>query len=152
MELDSIDRRILRVLQKDGRIQNVELAKAVGLSASPCLRRVKLLEEAGVIERYVALLDGAKLGVGLTLFARVWLKAQDADTINHFNAAIQDMPEIVECHLMAGECDALLRIVTSDLTSYRSFHANHLTRIDSVQSVKTEVPMETLKLTHALPL
>lgn len=152
MELDNIDRRILRALQKDGRLQNVELAKAVGLSPSSCLRRVKLLEEAGIIKRYVALLDGPKLGVGLTLFARVWLKAQDADSINHFHAAIQEMPEIVECHLMAGECDALLRIVTTDLTAYRAFHANHLTRIDSVQSVKTEVPMETLKLTHALPV
>lgn len=152
MKLDNIDKRILRALQRDGRIQNVQLAREAGLSPSPCLRRVRLLEEAGVIKRYVAVLDGAKVGAGLSLFARVWFKAQDADTTNHFTNAIRDMPEVVECHIMAGECDALLRIVTADLASYRRFHADQLTRIESVQSVKTEVPMETVKLTHALPL
>ncbi|MCW7547716.1 Lrp/AsnC family transcriptional regulator [Photorhabdus sp. APURE] len=152
MKLDNIDKRILRALQRDGRLQNVELAKKVGLSPSPCLRRVRLLEEAGIIKRYVAVLDGSKIGAGLSLFARIWLKAQDAETIQSFTDAIQEMPEIVECHLMAGECDALLRIVTEDLHSYRRFHAEHLTRIDSIQSVKTEVPMETAKLTHMLPI
>src|SRR5574343_1655346 len=152
MELDAIDRHILQALQRDGRLQNVELAREVGLSPSSCLRRVRLLEEAGVISRYVAVLDGSKVGAGLTLFARVWLKAQDADTTNHFIQAVRDMPQVVECPVMAGECDMLLRIVTTDLASYRQFHAHELTRIASVQSVKTEVPMETAKLTHALPL
>jgi len=94
----------------------------------------------------------ASLTVGLSLFARVWFKAQDAETTNGFIEAIKAMPQVVECHVMAGECDALLRIVTEDLASYRRFHADHLTRIPGVQSVKTEVPMETVKLTHALPL
>jgi len=152
MKLDEIDKRILRALQRDGRLQNVELAREVGLSPSPCLRRVRLLEEAGVISRYVAVLDGSKIGASLSLFARVWFKAQDAETTNGFIEAIKAMPEVVECHVMAGECDALLRIVTQDLASYRRFHADHLTRIPGVQSVKTEVPMETVKLTHALPL
>ncbi|MDC7709262.1 Lrp/AsnC family transcriptional regulator [Vogesella indigofera] len=152
VKLDSIDRRILHALQRDGRLQNIELARTAGLSPSSCLRRVKLLEARGVIKRYVAVLDGAKVGAGLSLFARVWFKAQDADTTNHFIASVRDMAEVVECHIMAGECDALLRIVTQDLASYRKFHAEQLTRIASVQSVKTEVPMETVKLTHALPL
>lgn len=152
IELDKMDRRILDQLQCNGRIQNVELAREVGLSPSPCLRRVRRLEETGVIRRYAAILDGSKIGAGLMLYARIWFKGQDAQTINDFVAAINEMPEIVECHLMAGECDAMIRIVTKDLTSYRRFHADHLTQIPSIQSVKTEVPMETLKVTHALPL
>lgn len=133
-------------------MQIVELARRVGLSPSPCLRRVRLLEETGVIARYAAVLDGTKIGAGFTLFTRVWFKAQDAATTNQFVAAIQKLPEVVECNLMAGECDALLRIVTTDLASYRRFHADFLTQIPSVQSVKTEVPMETAKMSHALPI
>ena len=150
--LDDIDKRILRTLQRDGRLQNVELAKKVGLSPSPCLRRVRLLEKSGVIERYVAMVDGSKVGMGLTLFVRVWFKAQDAETTSRFTEAIKKLPQVVECHLMAGECDALLRIVTTDLASYRRFHAEQLTRLRSVQSVKTEVPMETVKMTSEIPL
>ncbi|EKT57458.1 Lrp/AsnC family transcriptional regulator [Providencia sneebia] len=152
IKLDRIDRHILQVLQRDGKIANNELAKEVGLSPSPCLRRVKLLEEAGVIKRYVAVLDGGKIGAGLSLFARIWFKAQDAQTVNSFVREIKEMPEVVECYLMAGECDALIRIVTEDLASYRKFHANYLTQISSVQSIKTDVPMETVKMTYALPL
>jgi DNA-binding Lrp family transcriptional regulator len=150
--LDEIDRRILRTLQEDGRIQNVELAEKVGLSPSPCLRRVRLLEEAGVIERYVALLNASKIGVGLTVFVRVWLKSQDAKTVDKFTAEIQRIPEIVECHLMAGDSDFLLRVVSADLDAYRRFQAEHLTRIDGVQSVKTEIPMQKVKQTSQLPL
>ncbi|MGW3571989.1 Lrp/AsnC family transcriptional regulator [Streptomyces sp. NPDC000941] len=151
-ELDSIDRRILRALQENGRIQNVELAEKVGLSPSPCLRRVKLLEEGGVIERYVALLNAAKIGVGLTVFARVWLTGQDTDTVDHFTEQIKLLPQVVECHLMAGDCDFLLRVVAADLDAYRQFQVDHLTRIKGVQSVKTEIPMQKIKLTSELPL
>ncbi len=90
--LDEIDKRILRVLQRDGRTQNNDLAKAVGLSPSPCLRRVRLLEEAGVIDRYVAVLNPAKIGKGLTFFTRIWLKTQDEDTIEHFVAEVDEAP------------------------------------------------------------
>ncbi len=152
MELDAIDRRILNALQRDGRLQNIELAKEVGLSPSPCLRRVRLLEEAGVIERYVAVLNPAKIGKGLSVFARVWLKGQDAVTVDSFTAAIEQLPEVVECHLMAGDCDFLLRVVAADLEDYRQFQIKHLTRLPSVQSVKTEVPMQKIKLTSALPI
>ncbi|WP_047463871.1 Lrp/AsnC family transcriptional regulator [Rhizobium rhizogenes] len=150
--LDAIDRRILRALQRNGRIPNVELAKEVGLSPSPCLRRVRLLEESGVIDRYVAVLDPAKVGMGLTVFARVWFKTQDAEITHQFAEAVRKFPEVVECYLTTGECDAIMRIVTADLHSYWRFQADHLTRIPSVQSVKTDVPMETIKQGHELPL
>ncbi|CAJ2983801.1 AsnC family transcriptional regulator [Burkholderia pseudomallei] len=152
MKLDSIDQRILRALQRDGRQQNVELAKEVGLSPSPCLRRVRLLEEAGVIERYVAVLNPAKVGRGLTVFTRVWLKEQDADTVAHFAEAVQHLPQVVECHLMAGDCDFLLRVVAADIDDYRQFQMQHLTRIRGVQSVKTEIPLQKVKLTSEVPV
>ncbi len=151
-KLDGIDRRILRVLQENGRIQNVELAEKVGLSPSPCLRRVKMLEESGVIQRYVALLDAAKIDVGLTVFARVWLTGQDAETVEHFVAEVRRLPQVVECHLMAGDCDFLLRVVAADLEAYRQFQVDHLTRIKGVQSVRTEIPMQKVKLTSELPV
>jgi Lrp/AsnC family leucine-responsive transcriptional regulator len=151
-KLDKIDRRILRALQEDGRIQNVDLARKVGLSPSPCLRRVRILEESGVIDRYVALLDASKIGAGLTIFARIWLKAQDAQTVEIFTEEIKRLPQIVECHLMAGDCDFLLRVVAADLNAYRQFQVDHLTRIRGVQSVKTEIPMQKIKLTSELPL
>ncbi|NML16055.1 Lrp/AsnC family transcriptional regulator [Azohydromonas caseinilytica] len=152
MELDALDRRILRALQRDGRLQNVDLAREVGLSPSPCLRRVRLLEEAGVIERYVAVLNPAKVGKPLTVFARVWLKGQDAETVDHFTEAVRLLPQVVECHLMAGDCDFLLRIVAADLDEYRQFQVNHLSRIRGVQSVKTDIPMQKVKQTSELPV
>lgn len=133
-------------------MQNVELAKKVGLSPSPCLRRVKLLEENGIIERYVALLDAAKIGMGLTVFARVWLKGQDNETVNKFTNEIKKLSQVVECHLMAGDCDFLLRVVAADLDDYRRFQLEHLTRIEVVQNVKTEIPMQKIKLSSELPL
>ncbi|SES13018.1 transcriptional regulator, AsnC family [Sphingobium sp. YR768] len=150
--LDPIDRRILRVLQNNGRIPNTELAEKVGLSPSPCLRRVKILEDAGFIDRYVALLNPTKVNVGFTVFARVWLKSQDAETVDHFIEEVKRLPQIVECHLMAGDCDFILRVVAENLDEYRRFQANHLTRIKGVQSVKTEIPMQKVKLTSELPI
>ena len=152
MKIDAIDRRILTALQRDGRLQNIELAKEVGLSPSPCLRRVRLLEDNGVIDRYVAVLNANKVGKGLTVFARVWLTGQDAETTDHFTDEIKLLPEVVECHLMAGDCDFLLRIVATDLDDYREFQIKHLTRIKGVQSVKTEIPLQKIKLTSALPV
>jgi Lrp/AsnC family leucine-responsive transcriptional regulator len=152
MQLDDIDKRILRALQRDGRLQNVELAKEVGLSPSPCLRRVRLLEEAGVIDRYVAVLNPTKIHLGLSLFARVWLTAQNAETIDRFIAAIEQLPQVVECYIMLGDCDFLLRVVAADLEDYRKFQIAHLSRIPGVQNLKTEVPSQTVKQTYALPL
>jgi DNA-binding Lrp family transcriptional regulator len=150
--LDAIDRRILRILQRDGRKSNVELANEVGLSPSPCLRRVRLLEESGVIDRYAAVLNGAKLGLGLTVFVRVWFKTQDSATTHKFAETVRSFPEVLECYLTTGECDAVMRVVTEDLHAYWRFQSEHLARIPSVQSVKTDVPMETIKRSFELPL
>ncbi|MGV1856858.1 winged helix-turn-helix transcriptional regulator [Rhizobium rhizogenes] len=152
MRLDDIDKRILRALQRDGRLQNIELAKEVGLSPSPCLRRVKLLEEAGIIDRYVAVVDPVKAGLPLSMFARVWLTAQDAETIDHFMAAMKRLPQVMECYIMLGESDALLRVVVSDLDDYRQFQSIHLTKVNGIQNVKTDVPSQIVKQTYALPL
>lgn len=152
MKLDLIDRRILAALQRDGRLQNVDLARQVGLSPSPCLRRVRLLEESGVIDRYVAVLNPAKIGKPLTFFARIWLKAQDEDTIEHFIAEVTKLPEVVECYLMLGDCDVLARVVASDISDYRRFQSEHLSRIKGVQNVKTDVPSQTVKQSLELPV
>jgi DNA-binding Lrp family transcriptional regulator len=150
--MDAIDRRILRALQRNGRLSNVELANEVGLSPSPCLRRVRLLEESGVIDRYVAVLNGPRIGLGLTVFVRVWFKTQDAEITHQFAETVRKFPEVVECYLTTGECDAIMRVVTADLHAYWRFQADYLTRIPSVQSVKTDVPMETIKRSYELPL
>jgi len=150
--LDAIDRRILKALQRNARMSNVELANEVGLSPSPCLRRVRLLEESGVIDQYVAVLNGPKVGVGLTVFVRVWFKTQDAAVTHQFAETVRNFPEVVECYLTTGECDAIMRVVTADLHAYWRFQADYLTRIPSVQSVKTDVPMETIKRSYELPL
>ncbi|OTG80094.1 AsnC family transcriptional regulator [Acinetobacter sp. ANC 4558] len=150
--MDQLDKRILQILQHNGKLQNNELAQLVSLSPSPCLRRVKQLEDDGVIEKYVALLNPQKINLGLTVFARIWLKEQDEKTVNAFVDAIQDMDEVVECQLMAGDCDFFLRIVVADLDAYRKFQIHRLNRITSIQNVKTEIPLQTIKHTTALPI
>src|SRR5579859_2479224 len=152
IRLDETDKRILRTLQDNARLPNTDLAREVGLSPSPCLRRVKLLEEAGVIDRYVAVLDPAKVGAGLTLFTRVWLTAQDADTIDRFIRAMQRLPQVMECYIMLGDCDALLRVAVADLDDYRHFQSTHLTRANGIQNVKTDMPSQVVKRSYALPL
>lgn len=152
IELDDIDRRILRELQKDGRIQNNELAKRVGLSPSPCLRRVKLLEERGVVDRYVAVLDQSKVGLTMSMFVRVWLLAQDTETIDVFINAMQRLPEVVECYIMLGDGDAMLKVVCTDIEDYRRFQRANLTRKNGIQNVKTDVPSQVVKQSFALPV
>lgn len=150
--LDSMDRSILRALQHDGRLQNVQLAETVGLSPSPCLRRVRRLEEAGILQRYVALVDATHVGWGMTMFARVSLVAQDAETVARFSKAMLRLPQVMECYIMAGECDALLRVVAADIAGYRKFQSLYLTRANEVQTVKTDIPMEKVKQSTELPL
>ena len=150
--MDQTDKRILKALQQNGKLQNNELAQVIGLSPSPCLRRVKQLEDDGIIEKYVALVDPAKVNLGLTVFARIWLKSQDAETVDQFVDAIQDMPEVVECQLMAGDCDFFLCIVVADLDAYRQFQIHHLNKISGLQNVKTEISLQKIKQTTELPL
>jgi Lrp/AsnC family transcriptional regulator, repressor for azl operon len=150
VRLDEIDRRILRKLQRDGRMTNNDLAEAVGLSPSPCLRRVRLLEEAGVITRYVAILDPAKLGMGQTFFTRIWLSAQDEGTISDFTAEIMKLPEVLECYIMLGDCDAMIRVQAADIAEYRRFQSERLSRIAAVRNVKSDVPSQIIKQTTEL--
>lgn len=152
MNLDSIDRRILQALQKNGKLHNVELADKIGLSPSPCLRRVHLLEESGIIRRYVALLDPQKLNIGLTVYARIWLDKQDGKSIAQFIQIIQDIPEIVECQLMAGDYAFLLKVMVSDLNSYREFQFQKLNKISGIVNIITEIPLETVKFTTEYPI
>ena len=152
MKLDAIDRRILAALQTDGRLTNNDLATRVGLSPSPCLRRVRAMEAAGIIQGYAALLDPIALGLGTSVFVRVWLNGQDDETVQHFNDSILALPEVVECHMMAGDCDFLLRVVADNLDGYRRFQARKLARIAGVKSLKTDIPLQRVKLTIALPL
>lgn len=150
--LDDIDRRILRVLQHDGRIANNDLAREVGLSPSPCLRRVRALEQAGLIERYVAILDPGMLDLGQTFFTRIWLSAQDEETIKHFATEIIKLPQVLECYIMLGDCDAMIRVQAADIAAYRRFQSEQLSRIGSVRNVKSDVPSQIIKQTTALPV
>lgn len=150
--MDKTDLRILQALQANGRLQNNELAQQIGLSPTPCLRRVKQLEQEGVIDRYVALLNPQKVNLGLTVFARIWLKGQDAHTVDSFVQAIEEMEQVVECQLMAGDCDFFLRIVVADLDAYRRFQIDKLNKLSCIQNVKTEIPLQRIKQTTALPL
>lgn len=152
MILDEIDRKILAALQRNGKLTNVELAEEIGLSPSPCLRRVKLLEKSGFIERYVALLSPKRLGYRMTVFVRVWLVGQDDDTVNRFMEAVSQLDEVMECYFMAGDCDFILRVIATDLEAYRLFQSQYLARIEGVRNLKTEIPMQKVKMTWALPL
>lgn len=152
MKLDAIDRSILRILQQEGKLSNNELAVRVGLSPSPCLRRVKILEDAGVIQNYVALVDPSKLGMGFSVFVRIWLDSQDEETTKAFYEAAGKLPQVVECHLMAGDCDFILRVIAPDLDGYRHFQMQHLGRLRGVRNIKTEIPMQKIKDTWQVPV
>jgi Lrp/AsnC family leucine-responsive transcriptional regulator len=150
--LDDIDRRILARLQDNARLTNVELAEAVGLSPSPCLRRVRDLEGSGVIRRYVALLDPATVGLPVSVFVNVTLERQIEAALERFEAAILKRPEVMECYLMTGDADYLLRVVTADLSAYERFLVEHLTRVPGVASIKSSFALKQVKYRTALPL
>ena len=149
---DSIDMKILSRLQEDARISNVELAEAVGLSPSPCLRRVRELESRKVISRYVALLDPEAVGLPVSVFVQVTLEKQVEDAINIFEAAIRKQPEVMECYLMTGEADYLLRVVSADVAAYQRFLIDHLTRIRVVANIKSSFALTQVKYLTALPI
>ena len=151
-ELDAIDRRILGVLQANGRISNVDLADAVGLSPSPCHRRVKRIEEAGLILDYVTLLDRTRLGLGLTVFVDVALGRKDPESVAIFEKAISARPEVMECHITTGDYDYLLRIATADVAAFRHFIMNVLIGMPGVDKTRTNFSLGEVKYTTALPL
>jgi DNA-binding Lrp family transcriptional regulator len=150
--LDPIDRKLLAELQADGRITNVELAARVGLTAPPCLRRVRALEDAGVIRGYHAELDAAKLGFGITVFALVSLKSQAEDALRQFEEHVRSLPDVRECHMLNGEIDFILKIVSRDLQSFQEFLTSKLTPAPNVASVKTSLTIRTAKNEPGVPL
>lgn len=150
--LDAIDLRILKILQKEGRIANTELANAVGLSPSPCLRRVKRLEDEGIIGRYVALADADALGLATSAFVRVSLARQDEAALTAFEAQIADWPEVMECYLMTGSSDYQLRVVTYDLSSFEAFLRNRLIGAQGVANIQTSFALKPIIYRTELPL
>ena len=150
--LDRIDRRLLAELQDDGRITNVELAHRVGLTAPPCLRRVRALEDSGVIRGYHAELDSARLGYAITVFALVSLKSQAEEALRRFEEHMRTLPEVRECHMLNGEIDFILKIVSKDLQSFQEFLTSKLTPAPDVASVKTSLTIRTAKQLPGVPL
>jgi DNA-binding Lrp family transcriptional regulator len=151
-ELDAIDWKILALLQEDARISNVDLAKAVGLSPSPCLSRVRALEEAGFIRRYVSLLDPQRVGLMVSVFIQVALEKQVESALEVFERAIRDRPEVMECYLMTGESDYLLRVVVPDLQALERFILNFLSRVPGVGNIRSSFALKQVKYQTALPL
>ncbi len=150
--LDGIDRQLLAELQEEGRVTNVELAKRVGLTAPPCLRRVRSLEEDGVIRGYHADLDASKLGFTITVFALVSLKSQAEEALRQFEDHVRALPEVRECHMLNGEIDFILKIVSRDLQSFQEFLTSKLTPAPNVDSVKTSLTIRTAKHLPGVPL
>ena len=150
--LDVIDRRILENLQDDARMRNVDLAGKVGLSPSPCLRRVGNLEQTGVIRGYATLLDAEAVGLPVSIFVSVTLEKQIERALKVFEKHIRSRPEVMECYLMTGDADYLLRVVTSDLAAYEKFLLEHLTRIPGVASIKSSFALKQVAYRTALPI
>ncbi len=148
--LDRIDRNILIQLQKDGRISNVELAKSVGLSPSPCLERVKRLEAQGNVKGYHATLDPEKLGAAMLVFVEITLTKTSVDIFAEFSAAVQGQEDIQECHLVSGDFDFLLKARVADMSSYRKLLGDTLLRLPGVSESRTYVVMEEVKSTTSL--
>ena len=152
IQIDIFDRRILKELQRDGRISNVDLAKAVGLSPSPCLRRVRDLEKSGIIDRYGAILNQGAAGLPLSVFVQVTLERQVETALETFERIVAERPEVLEAYLMTGDSDYLLRIVVPDVSDYEIFLKDHLTRIPGVASIKSSFALNRVKYETALPI
>jgi DNA-binding Lrp family transcriptional regulator len=150
--LDSIDRQILALLQEDGRMTNVDLAERVGLTAPPCLRRVRALEQAGVIRGYHADCDAGRLGFPITVFAMVSLRSQAERDLAAFEEHVAAIPEIRECHMLNGEIDFILKIVAPDLETFQRILTTHLTPAPNVASVKSSLTIRTAKAMPGVPI
>ncbi len=152
MELDELDRKILTCLQENARISNAELAEKVGLSPSPCWRRVRALEDAGIVRKYATILEPKVIGLPVSVFVSVTLEKQVEDWLERFEAALRDRPEVMECYLMTGEFDYLLRVVVPDLEAYEKFVLEHLTRIQGISGIKSSFALKQVQYKTALPL
>ncbi|HRO13521.1 MAG TPA: Lrp/AsnC family transcriptional regulator [Paracoccus sp. (in: a-proteobacteria)] len=151
-QLDATDRRILSVLQKEGRISNADLATRVNLSASACHRRVQRLEEAGFIAGYVALLNPRSLGRTTTVFVEITLAGQADELLDAFERAVRAIPDVLECHLMAGTADYLLKVLAEDTDDFARIHRQHLSRLPGVAQMHSSFSLRTVLQTTALPV
>lgn len=144
MDIDSYDRAILARLQRDGRISNQDLAEAVSLSPSPCLRRVRRLEETGVIEGYAALLNARKMGLNLMALIHISMDSHTPERFDGFEAAVAELPQVLECHLITGQqADYLLKVVVEDMDAYQWFLLNKITRIEGVSGVHSSFVLKS---------
>ena len=150
--LDATDYRILDALQQDGALRNVELAKRVHLSPSPCLARVKALEAAGVIERYVALANAKALGIGLNVFINISLKSQSKPALAAFEQHIAEHDEVMECYLMTGDSDYLIRVAVADIAALEKFILEQLTPIPGIEKIRSSFALKQVRYKTALPL
>jgi len=151
-KLDKIDREIISLLQARGRITNVELAGKVGISAPPCLRRVKALEDAGILQSYHAKVDRSVFGYDVTVFANIRLEKQAEEDLRVFEKRVQDMPRVRECHMIAGEVDFVLKIMAKSWDDYQDFRSKELTTAANVSSVKSSMVMRTAKEEFGIPI
>ena len=152
MKLDLIDLRILSELQADGALSNVALAKKVHLSPSPCLARVKALEAAGVISRYVALANASALGLGLNVFINISLKTQNKEALAEFEQRIAEHDEVMECYLMTGDSDYLIRVAVADIGALEKFILEQLTPIAGIEKIRSSFALKQVRYKTALPL
>ncbi len=152
MTLDEIDYRILARLQDNARISNSDLAREIGLSPSPCLRRVRDLENSGAIKGYAALLEPAVVGLPVSVFVQVTLERQVETALEDFERTVLERPEVMECYLMTGDADYMMRIVVADVRAYEQFLKEHLTRAPGVASINSSFALNQVKYGTALPL
>ncbi len=152
IELDRIDMNILKELQTDASITNADLAKRVGLSPSPCLTRVRAFRESGLIKRQVCLLEPKLLGLNLSVFIQVSLDHQSKEMLEIFQAAINARKEVLECYLMTGDADYLLRVIVADTDELRDFILNHLTTIKGVSNIRSSIALKQIKYETAIPI
>ena len=152
MKLDPMDLRILDELQRDGSLSNVELARRVHLSPSPCLARVKALEAAGVIDRYVALASAQALGLGLTVFISISLRTQGKESLADFERRIAEHDEVMECYLMTGDRDYLIRVAVADMAALEKFIMEQLTPIPGIEKIRSSFALKQVRYKTALPL
>ena len=150
--LDALDRRIIAALQADGRLSNVDLAEKVGLSPSPCLRRVNRLERDGYIESYRAMLGRKRIGLGLSVFVGVKIEGHADDRATAFEEEVVAFPEVIACHMIAGEADYLLEVTVPDLDAYQQFLVGKLLNLPLVREVRSNIAIQTLKAGAPLPL
>lgn len=151
IKLDKIDHAVIKYLQNDGRISNSDLSEKVGLSQSACLRRVKVLEKQGIIEGYVAVMDQAAAGLTDNVFVQITVEKQTKELLFEFEKIVRQCPQIIECYLMSGDADYLLRVIVSDASDYEKLHMDVLTTLPGVSNIKSNFSLRTVTKKNEIP-